>query len=528
MSDNPFYKAATEKANFSEISNTVSNMARKKSRNILDKNGKIFQNERLFSARPRYARQDQIFTTDAKNKPTDVDAAGSRGDWAYIKLLTSKKQADQYSSGKTDRQVENKSLIGENSIVEKMVGDKALKNYGYDQFMITNVSCSMSEKIQITEVFGDNEVVYYFGHQPMIFNIGGLLIDSADNDWFHDWLITYGEFLRGSQTARNYELVKLILPNMVLTGTISGFGWNQDSSRDTDIAFQFQFIAKIVAPRPASGGNMISSNSMKNVNFSKAKSFLGQSDINNLKGQLDKFTEKITNPESSMRDKGKALDEIGSGSGGSFDAFLVSTKNSIKGFQKTVDGWDKQSKSTAKQVETSSMFKTVTSSLTGIRTNLFSPIYGVLSSLTKLITNTANSVNKLVNSLIRPVRNILRDITNISKKAVALVNLVNNSIKGIGRNLNSQLKGLRNDYKAAIKALKKASGTLASAPQTATHSVLNMFSSGALPANAPFLTVQPKLTFVRPSLTLTGRKPPTKLAILTSQSEYSAKTANTL
>lgn len=530
MSDNPFYKAAdsADKSSLSSIVNTVSDMARGKSENLLNRSGKIVQNERLFTARPRYARQDQIFTTDTYNEPTDIDAAGSRGDWAYIKLLTSTKQAEGYKSGETNRDVDNKKLIGKGSIVDKMVSDKALKNYGYDGFMITNVSCSMSEKVQITEVFGDNEVVYYFGRQPMVFNIGGLLIDSADNDWFHNWLILYSDFLRGSQTARNYELIRLVLPNMVLTGTIMGFAWNQDANRDTDIAFQFQFMAKVVEPRPASRAAMVNSNKMKSVNFSKASSFISQTEINNLKGQVDRFTKKITNPESSLREKGDALNKMGSGSGGSFDSFMKSSKNTIEGFQKTVDGWDKSSKATAKSIETSSMFKTVTSTLTGIRTNLFSPVYGVLSSLTKLISNSANSVNKLVNSLIKPVRNILRDITNISKKVVALVNLVNNSIKGIGRNLKSQVKGLRNDYKAAIKSLRKAAGTLASAPETVTHSVLNMFSSGSLPANAPFLTVQPKITFLRPSLALTGKKPPTKLAILNSQPEYSAKTANSL
>lgn len=527
---NEFYDAAAKPSEktLSDVTNVISKLSKNKSENLLDKNGKIKQNERLFTARPRYARRDQAFTLDKEGKPTDVDAAGSRGDWAYIKLLTSDKQAAQYTSGKTDRELARQSLIGEGSIADKMVGKKALKNYGYDEFMITNVSCSLSEKVQITEVFGDNEVVYYFGRQPIIFNIGGIIMDSADNDWFYNWLTVYADFLRGSQTARNYELIRLVLPNMILTGSISGFAWNQDSNRDTDIAFQFQFIAKVVAPKPATGGDMIGSNRMKGVNFSKAKTFISQFEVNNLKTQLDSFTEKITNPESSMREKGDALNKLGSGAGGGFDSFLLSSKNTLKGYQKTIDGWTKESNKTAKSVENSSMFKTVTSSLTGIRTNLFSPVYGILSSLTKLVSSTAKSVNKLVNSLITPVRNILRDITNISKKAVALVNLVNNSIKGIGRNLNSQLKGLRNDFKAAIKALKKAAGTLASAPASASHSVRFMFSSGSLPANAPFLTVAPKLTFVRPSLTLTGKKPPTKLAILTSQKEFSAVTANSL
>ena len=82
-----------------------------------------------------------------------------------------------------------------------------------------------------------NEVIYYFGRQPLIFNLTGVLIDSADNNWFVDWVKLYSEFFRGTQTAKNYELIKIVLPNMIITGTISAFSWQQDSSRDTDIPF---------------------------------------------------------------------------------------------------------------------------------------------------------------------------------------------------------------------------------------------------------------------------------------------------
>ena len=74
--------------------------------------------------------------------------------------------------------------------------------------------------------------------------------------------------------------------------------------------------------------------------------------------------------------------------------------------------------------------------------------------------------------------NILRDITDISKKAIALVNLVNSSITGVGRNVNSQLKGLNSDFKTAIKTLGKAAGTIANAPVSAAQSARNMFSIG--------------------------------------------------
>lgn len=483
--------------------------------------------ERLFKARPRYARQDQTYITESNGTVTNIDAAGSRGDWAYIKLITSKEQEAGYLSGNTRRDIKNKdSLIGRGSVVSDMVNPNT--GAGYDRFLITSVSCQMSEKVQITEVFGDSEVVYYFGRQPLIFNIGGLLIDSADNDWFYTWLNTYSEFLRGTQTARNYELLKIVLPNMILTGTMSGFAWSQDASRDTDIAFNFQFIAKIVEPRPAQTGAMVNSNKIRGVNFSKVAAFTSQKQINDLKGQINSLSSVIQNPQSSLKDRSLALNKLGTGVGGSFGAFLEASKGTLDGVKSTTDGWSTSVLGAATSVRTSALFQTVTSSLNGIRANLFSPVYGILSSLTKLVSNTFNSVNSIFNSLINPVRTILRDITNISRQAIALVNLVNSSIVGVGRNVNSQLRGVKQDYKTAIKTLKKAAGTIAAAPISAAQSVKVMFNSGALNAGSAFLTSTPKIAFVRPSINITGKKPPTRLSLLAGTAEYLPKTANEL
>jgi hypothetical protein len=402
------------------------------------------------------------------------------------------------------------------------------KKSGYDKFLLTGVSCNMSEKVQISEVFGDNEVVYYFGHQPMIFNINGMLVDSVDNDWLTTFLQMYSDFLRGSQTAKNYELIRLVLPNMILTGTISGFSWSQEASRDTDIPFNLQFIAKVIEPVPTLREGMVLSNGLSNVDFSQAYKLTSQKSINSLRGQMTNLTNVIQNPLSTLKDKAAALSELGTGLGGTFDSFLNASRGTLDSFQSTVEGWDKTSKSTINGLRNSAMFQTVTSSLNGIRTNLFSPIYGILSSLTKLVSNTLNAANSLVNSVITPVRNILRDITNISLKAKALVNLVNSSITAFGRNVTGQLKGVEEDYKTAIKSLKQASGAVGTAPKSVAHAISNMFGSGLLNTSTPFLKTTPKLTFNSPALTLTYTTPVSKISLLKGVIGYTSAKANVL
>lgn len=502
---------------------TISDVARQKTTNVLKDNGRIVQTERLFSARARYAAEQET-QVDGR------DLAGDRGTRAYIKLITSKKQSDAYVKGNTDRKITYKELIGSDSIVSKMTQTGGgFASLGYDEFLLTGVSCDMNEKVQITEVFGDGEVIYYFGRQPLIFNLRGVLIDSIDNDWFINWVKTYSEFLRGTQAAKNYELIKIVLPTMAITGSIAAFNWAQDSSRDTDIAFSIQFIAKIIEPIPVSKlGAAISSPFLKGVNFSAAGMQLSTAQINSLKGQVASLNGVISDPTASLRTKAAALGTLGSGTGGMLGGFMDTSKNTLNGVQSTIEGWNKTLTSGVNSVRTSALFQTVTSTLNGIRTNLFSPVYGILSSLTKLVSNAFNSATSLFNSVINPVRNILKDITNISNQAIALVNLVNNSITGFGRNVNSQLRGVREDYKLAIKTLGKAAGTVATAPISAANATRNMFKSGALLSTSAFLTSTPKLTFVRPSLTILKRPVPSIADRLLDVPEFSSKVSNKL
>lgn len=513
----------------SAISSKISDVARSvgttgasssSTTNVLRDDGSIIQTERLFTNRARYA------VTNASSELLN-DNTGYRGNYAYIKLVTSQAQANEYAS-KTLREMSYSSLIGQGGEVSSMSDPSGKKSSGYDKFLITGVRADMSEKVQITEVFGDGEVAYFFGRQPMVFSFNGVLIDSPDNSWFTTWLKMFSDILRGTQLAKNYELLKLVLPNMTLTGSIINFSWEQRSDRDVDIPFSFQFLAKVVEPTDPISGSMITSNYLNAVDFSQANLFVSKSQINSLKSQLSTFATTIQDPMSSLQEKGAALQGVGAGVGGAFGEFLNSSKETINGFAQRVDGWTKAETSYFNTVKQSAMFQTVTSSLMGIRTNLFAPIYGVLTSLSKLVSNTFGQAKSIFDAVIQPVRNILRDITNISKKAIALVNQVNSSIKGFGRYVTGQIRGVGSDYKTALKTLKKAAGVVATSPVTASQSIAHMFRSGSIPYSSPFLSANIKSSFARPVLTTITTIPVNKAAILKAIPPYKPETSNSL
>lgn len=478
---------------------------------IKGSDGSFNQNERLFVARSRSA------LVSNQNNSDGSDKAGSRGQWAFIKLLTSQEQAKGYYESTTTRPLSPKArslLLGEEGLVTKMINTTEDKTTGgYDGFLLTGVSCQLSEKVQITEVFGDNEVIYYFGRDPMVFSISGILIDSPDNNWFTDWLYMYSNFMRGTQLAKNAELLQLVLPNMTLLGTISSFAWNQDASRDVDIPFTFQFLAKEILPTPATG-KIQSTNQLASLNFDSAANFLGQSGINTLKAQMRAVSDLLMSPLSTLAQKAGALGMVGTGLGGSFGSMLEGARGTMGQFQSTIAGWDKARASFFDSVTSSSLFQSASTALLGIRLNLFAPVYGVLSSLTKLVTNAFASTLSLINSVVNPIRNMLRDITTIANQAVSLVNLVQGSISGIGRAISGGLAGIGADFDEAVRSLGRASGAIATAPVTVAQSVSLMFKSSQLTADAPFLQTSPKLSFARPVLPLGSAPPPTKASLM--------------
>ena len=487
------------------------------SNNLLNADGSITQSERLLTNRARYAAME----TDP-NRPGLGQLGGNRGSWAYIKLITSQTQYQSYANATTTRSNAYKDLVGQSGDVTDMSDPLGTNTFGYDKFLITGVNCAMTEKTQVTQVFGDNEVVYYFGRDPIIFNISGVLIDSPDNDWFAQWLKMYSEFLRGTQLAKNYELLKLVLPNMTVTGTISGFNWNQDSNRDVDLPFSFQFIAKVVEPTTATGLKMPTTNLLNGVDFSHVAAFTGQSQINSLKGQVSTLEQVLANPLSSLSDKATALSALGTTTGGAYGTFLQNSNSALTGTTATIDSWTTAQQNFTAAVTTSALFQTVESSLAGVRLDLTSPVYGVMSSLTKLVKNTLGTATGLVASVINPVQNILRDITNISNQAISLVNLVNTSISGLGRYVSGTLSGLSTDFQTAISTLGKAAGAIATAPLTVSQSIQGMFTNSALTANTPFLTTFNKLSFTRPTLPIGSPLYPSKVSLLSGIIPYSS------
>ena len=341
-----------------------------------------------------------------------------------------------------------------------------LSTTGFVNFFVTDLQSSFNEKTQVMTTFGDNEVVYYFGKQPIMLNISGLLFDSLENNWFAKFLTLYAGILRGTQLAKNFSLVELTFPNMVVTGSISGLSVNQNSNRDTDIPFNMQFIAKEVLPLPAE---------------------LPSGRAQNLVGTLVDFRAD----RSGLQGYSLASGALGGGFMESTVKTVGQVSSALKGLSDTANN--------------------VNSTLNAFRTNIFSPVFGVLSTITKVVKSTTGSISSIISSFTNPVNQILRDITSIGSQAASIASLVENSINDVISVPNRTVTNVRN----TIKSLKSSAGTITRVPENVSETFKRLYGSGRVRRGSAILS--------------SGKnRKRSKAAILSSGAPYTPGTSNTL
>lgn len=410
----------------------------------------------VFNKAPEYTKE-RAFLTRPRSTSNDRN---DRGQICYIRLMTSNDQRSKYSSGSSSRLNAYKGVVKQelSESLKVMAGNSG--SIGYDSFLISNISASMDEKLQIVEVFGDNEVAYYFGRAPMVFNISGTLMDSVDTGWFTKWVTTYAAAMRGTELARNFELLKIVLPNMTLIGSMVNFRWDQSSNNDVLVPFSFQFYVKQLIPTPVTPVNAAITNAAESINFS---TFKGMN-------------------YSSWKDM------IGVKNGGLADLGMGATTSVVSTF---LDGLSSSITSTTNDILNNSMFKSITSGLVSIRTSLFAPIYGVMNSLTRLVKNVFGSLTSIFNALTAPIRNILGDISRIASMATSLINMTISGIVGFGRGLSTGF-GVYQNYLNAVKSIQFAAGVITSAPQNVSSGIRQAFNYGFLPTTSAFLQANSK------------------------------------
>ena len=307
----------------------------------------------------------------------------------------------------------------------------------FNNFLLCSVDTSFSEKVQIQTTFGDGEVVYYFGHEPTIFNLRGMLVDSIESDWFGKFIVLYQTTLRGSKLAQNYELVEIILPNMKIVGSIMNLAYSQDAARDTDIPFSMQILAKSFVPMPVPQGV----DAIRKLQESTTGNMLSFQTVVNRGASVTTILHSL----------------VSNGSSSGQPAALNGLVN------------------LASITNAGSFLSSISST--------FSPVYGVLADITKKISSTGGDVSSLLNQFTSPVNAILGNVTSIASQAAGVANLIDSTVNGVV-NIPGRTLGNLN---STLSTLKNAVGVIARTPETITQSMARLNRSAKLNGSAAIL-----------------------------------------
>jgi len=289
---------------------------------------------------------------------------------------------------------------------------------GFNRFILSSCDVNYSEKTQIMTTFGDSEVVYYFGKNPVIMNLQGILIDSLTDSWFVDFVNTYQTFLRGSQLAQNFQSITLVLPTMTVVGSVISLGTNENASRDTDIPFSMQFYAKSIVMTPTINPiGLIASNVSSKAIFNKAT-------------------------RTSM---GASLPTLGSGF--TEPSWVTSVNNFSSG---------------------------ITTPANTFATNVTSAITTTIASVTKFIGLITKTLSNLITAFTAPLNAVLRVITSVTGAVNAVASLVASSAASIGHLLS--VPGA--DIATALSQLKNTAGVIHRLPQSVSQSFKANFHAG--------------------------------------------------
>jgi len=119
---------------------------------------------------------------------------------------------------------------------------------GYIDFVLMNVSQVLDEKFQVSEVLEDNYVAFFFGQRAPMWTFSGALMNTYQDDWTMNMWRLYSEMGRGTRLAQRGLLMSIRYDSMIVTGGMTRFQWDLNSSNELFTSFSFQFLVKNITP----------------------------------------------------------------------------------------------------------------------------------------------------------------------------------------------------------------------------------------------------------------------------------------
>jgi len=108
-------------------------------------------------------------------------------------------------------------------------------------FILTDVSESRQEKMQVIETFGDH-YTFFYGEKPIVLQCSGMLIDTQDFNWKNEWWYNYNNFLRGTKAVEHRSRVFLGFDDVLVEGYIMNCSAQYSKDQPNLAPFSFSIL----------------------------------------------------------------------------------------------------------------------------------------------------------------------------------------------------------------------------------------------------------------------------------------------
>ncbi len=325
------------------------------------------------------------------------------------------------------------------------VRQRLLSDDGLAEFLVQSLQVGFNEKSQVIQTFGDAETVYYFGKTPTTLTISGSLLDDLDNDWFTRFVVGYNEFLRGTQLAKNFELVELTTNNATFTGTLMNLQYNQTAANDTHIPFTCTLLIKEFEYHSSYQWGKELGDDIEYQGLEGPVQGIGLGDPTLTQEEIQGAILQANNSPFARAGEGTA--GFGDDGEATFAPAGTYAKESTTSFNETLGG-----------------------------------IADDITKLSESINKFAGTLGEGITDALNPINDIIGSVNDISNAAFSVVTAINTTVDSVLDPITATV----NNFTSTSQNLKNLGGAITSLPENLSEKI-SRFARGGGIANPAFL-----------------------------------------
>ena len=117
--------------------------------------------------------------------------------------------------------------------------------YGvFNNFSLLSVNERHEEIIKLHQNFSQGWNAFFFGEKPVIYNFGGVFIDSMEYPYYQEFMIAYHKYLSGRKCIENRMQFKMMYDGKIISGYMINVAVNSTVEFAASKAFNFSVLVR--------------------------------------------------------------------------------------------------------------------------------------------------------------------------------------------------------------------------------------------------------------------------------------------